>query len=230
MYEKFNWEFNNEVTKIFDDHVRKSVPWYDEFHKNIANISVYYSQTNSNIIDIGTSTGTLINIIREYNLNRKINYIGIDIQECMILECKRKYEGINFISEDALFYEYTNSSIITCMLSLQFLNKIDRIKLLNKIYDGLNNEGALFIVEKIKTNIVDIHDIYNDIYYDFKRNSLSDTEILDKNCSLRGVMKPLTLEENLNILKDIGFKKVDIFMKYNNFVGIVAIKDVMSHG
>ena len=80
-------------------------------------------------------------------------------------------------------------------------------------------------VDKIKTPIPDIHDMYNDLYYDFKRdNGLSDKEILDKNASLRGVQKCLTLEENIQIFKNAGFKDIDIFLKYNNFVGIIALK------
>lgn len=66
--------------------------------------------------------------------------------------------------------------------------------------------------------------IYNDMYYDFKRNNFNDTDILDKNVSLRGIMKPLTLEENINILKESGFSEYEVFLKYNNFVGIMAIK------
>ena len=67
--------------------------------------------------------------------------------------------------------------------------------------------------------------MYNDLYYDFKReNGLTDTEIIDKNVSLRGVQKCLTVEENLQLMWNVGFRKTDIFLKYNNFVGIIAIK------
>ena len=88
----------------------------------------------------------------------------------------------------------------------------------------MNLNGALFIVEKVRSVDVEIHDIYSDLYYDFKRENFSTTEILDKNQSLRGVMKPITTNENIEMLKSVGFKKVDIFMKINNFVGILAIK------
>ena len=67
--------------------------------------------------------------------------------------------------------------------------------------------------------------MYNDLYYDFKReNGLTDTEIIDKNVSLRGIQKCLTVEENIQLLKEVGFNKIDIFYKNFNFVGIVAIK------
>ena len=94
----------------------------------------------------------------------------------------------------------------------------------NKIYNQMNIGGCLFIVEKVRTPNVEIHDIYNDLYYDFKRNSFNGEEILNKNKSLRGVMKPLTLCDNFEILKNAGFEHIDVFMKINNFAGIMAIK------
>ena len=111
------------------------------------------------------------------------------------------------------------------MLCLQFLPLSDRQEVVNNVYNGLEQGGAFVLVEKVKSSNMDIHDIYNDTYYDFKRRSgLSDTEIIDKNVSLRGVMKPLTLEANIKMLEEAGFGHIEVFMKYNNFAGIIAIK------
>ena len=224
MYDKYNWRFDEKVVGVFDEHVNNSVPLYKLFHENIVNMSVYFTQLNTNIIDIGTSTGVLLNKLYEINKSRNVNCTGIDIEKAMIDECKSRYNNLNFYVCDAVNYDYTNSSVITAMLSLQFIQKNDRKKLLNKIYKEINEDGCLFIVEKIKSEIPDIHDIYNDLYYDFKRNNLDDNDILDKNQSLRGIMKPLTLSENIENLRNVGFEKIDVFMKYNNFVGIMAIK------
>ena len=192
MYDKYNWRFDEKVVGVFDEHVNNSVPLYKLFHENIVNMSVYFTQLNTNIIDIGTSTGVLLNKLYEINKSRNVNCTGIDIEKAMIDECKSRYNNLNFYVCDAVNYDYTNSSVITAMLSLQFIQKNDRKKLLNKIYKEINDDGCLFIVEKIKSEIPDIHDIYNDLYYDFKRNNLDDNDILDKNQSLRGTMKPLT--------------------------------------
>lgn len=224
MYNKYNWRFDKEMVDNFDDHVKKSVPLYEEFHKDIINMSVYFSQKNTKIIDIGTSTGVLLNDLYNINKHRNIECIGIDIEKDMIEECNNRYNNLKFEVCDALDFDYTNSSIITSVLTLQFINKKERKEIIKKIHNEMNEDGALFIVEKIKNNIPDVHDIYNDIYYDFKRNNLTDEDVLDKNVSLRGVMKPLTLQDNIQILKNVGFNKIDVFMKYNNFVGLLAIK------
>lgn len=108
---------------------------------------------------------------------------------------------------------------------MQFVPLADREDILKNIYNGMKQGGAFVMVEKVKSSIIDVHDIYNDIYYDFKRSQgLTDTSILDKNVSLRGVMKPLTLEANVEMLKEAGFSQIEVFMKYNNFAGIIAIK------
>lgn len=224
MYEKNNWTFSAGVVKVFDEHVRNSVPLYDLFQKEIASMSVYFSQKNSNIIDIGTSTGSLISLLMNYNSHRNVNFIGIDVEPDMIEECKTRHPEINFQVLDAVECDYTNASVVTSMLTLQFMEHSKRKEVLKRIYNQMNLNGALFIVEKVRSVDVEIHDIYSDLYYDFKREKFNCTEILDKNQSLRGVMKPITTNENIEMLESIGFKKVDIFMKINNFVGILAIK------
>ena len=121
MYEKNNWTFNSKVVKVFDEHVRNSVPLYDLFQKEIASMSVYFSQHNSKIIDIGTSTGSLINLLVDYNSHRNVSFIGIDVEADMIEECKTRHSEINFQVLDAVECDYTNASVVTSMLTLQFM-------------------------------------------------------------------------------------------------------------
>ena len=224
LYEKNAWSFSGDNAIELKDHVNSSVPLYNEFHNAIVNMSCFFAQKNSKIIDLGTSTGSLIYKLKNNNDNRNINFIGIDIEEDMIKECKKRYNDIDFFNIDAIDFDYTNSSIVVSMLTLQFIDIKNRKKILNKIYNQLNDGGALFVVEKIRTDISIIHDIYNDLYYDFKLENFTSDEIIKKNQSLRGVMNPLTVNENIKMFEDVGFKKIDIFMKINNFVGFIIVK------
>ena len=38
-------------------------------------------------------------------------------------------------------------------------------------------------------------------------------------------MNPTTLSKNIEMIENAGFTTHDIFFKYNNFVGLVAIKE-----
>ena len=223
MYKPYKWEFNEEVAQCFDKHVRQSVFMYDEFHKSIIKMSNWFIEDNTNVLDVGTSTGELL---MKLPYNPTCRYIGIDTEEGMINKAQEKLEDKYELQVgDILNYNIVNCSLITMVLVLQFIKNKDKELALQNIYNSLNEGGAFIFVDKIKTPVLDIHDMYNDLYYDFKReNGLTDTEIIDKNVSLRGVQKCLTVEENLQLMWNVGFRKTDIFLKYNNFVGIIAIK------
>ena len=223
MYKDYGWKFDEEVANQFDKHVRQSVHMYDEFHKSIINMSKFFIEDHTNILDVGTSTGEFLS---KLNFNETCKYIGIDTELAMINKAKEKLAD-NVILEvgDILTYDINNCSVVNMMLVLQFIKPKDKQLTLNNVYKSLNKGGALFLTDKIKTENTEIHDIYNELYYDFKlKNNLTHKELFDKNKSLRGVQKTITLNENIDMLKISGFKSVDIFMKYNNFVGLIAIK------
>jgi tRNA (cmo5U34)-methyltransferase len=196
---------------------------YEEFHNSIINMSKFFIEDNTNILDVGTSTGELL---MKLPYNPTCRYIGIDTEKGMINKAQEKLEDKYELQVgNILNYNIVNCSLITMVLVLQFIKNKDKQIALQNIYNSLNKGGAFIFVDKIKTPVLDIHDMYNDSYYDFKReNGLTDTEIIDKNVSLRGVQKCLTVEENIQLIKNVGFKNLDIFLKYNNFVGIIALK------
>ena len=228
MYEPFGWTFDTkEVTDVFDAHVQQSVPFYGTFHNMITTFAQYYIEPMTTVVDIGCSTGTLLTQIANANSKRGVEFTGIDTSQAMIDRANSQKHGFNvkFQNIDVRNYEFGSMSFVYSMLCLQFLPLADRQSVINNVYNGLEQGGAFVLVEKVKSSNMDIHDIYNDTYYDFKRRSgLSDTEIIDKNVSLRGVMKPLTLEANIKMLEEAGFGHIEVFMKYNNFAGIIAIK------
>lgn len=225
MYKEYGWKFDEKVAKQFDSHVRQSVCMYDEFHKSICSLSRFFIEEGTNILDVGTSTGELLNKL-PYNSN--CNYIGIDTELAMVVKANEKLEGKSKVKVevgDILTYEIDNCSVITMMLVLQFISQRHRKMAIQRVYDALNEGGVFFFVDKVSTLNPIVHDIYNDLYYDFKlNNGLTEKDIIDKNKSLRGIQRCLSSKEVLDLLESVGFKVVDVFLKYNNFIGVMAIK------
>lgn len=225
-----NWTFeNDEVVKNFDIHVVKSVPLYEMFHEMIIEFSKYFVMDNTCVVDVGTSTAHLLNKIKANNSIKKVKYIGIDSSKEM-LQCSTKtYPHLTFLNKDltdsSCYDEIENVSFISSMLCLQFISPNYKEFVLKNLHQKMNKGGAFVMVEKVKSTNIDLHDIYNNKYWEFKRkNGISDTDIINKNFSLEGRMFPTTVEKNIQLLNITGFETVEIFMKYNNFVGIIAIK------
>ena len=69
------------------------------------------------------------------------------------------------------------------------------------------------------------NDILNQLYTDFKLNSgYTGNEIVAKARSLKGVLEPLSTEQNLELLEQTGFSNPTIIHKTLCFDGILAIK------
>ena len=115
--------------------------------------------------------------------------------------------------------------MIVSMFTMQFIPIKHRQKVFKKIYKSLNVGGAFILFEKIRANNAIFQDLFNFLYFDFKKNkNFGSNEILNKEKSLRGIMKPLTLDQNNELLKKAGFKNITPIIQYVNFVGILCIK------
>lgn len=223
--ENSNWKFDSSVVPVFDEHVKQSVPMYDEIHSLIKDISGWFLQENTNMYDIGTSTGKVIkNLQSSYNKN--LNFIGIDSSEEMCKKLKTENVDFEVINTDVTCdFTFDNASLITSVLTMQFISESKRQELINKIHKGLYKGSAFVMVEKVIGNNARFNEIYTELYHELKlKNNLTPQHVFEKSRAIRGVMKPYTVDENVEMLNNAGFKDIDIFFKWNNFVGFIAIK------
>jgi tRNA (cmo5U34)-methyltransferase len=227
----YDFKFNKEVAMVFDDMVVRSVPFYLEMQRMIAELSKDFAIRGTNVYDLGCSTGTtMINLDKV--LAEDIGFVGVDNSDEMLQKCaanlhragvKRKvaYENQDLNCNVSL----ENPSVVIFCLTLQFLRPLNREKLLKKIYDDLPEKGAVILIEKILTEHSICNRLFIDHYYDFKkRNGYDEIEISKKREALENVLVPYKLSENEDLLQTCGFKQTEVFFKWYNFAGIIAIK------
>jgi len=218
------WDFNTVVNK-FDNHISKSVPGYKECQNIVSDISVFFIKKNSTIYDIGCSTGTLTKLVYKKNIEKKVNSIAYDISGKMIKYAKLKKSKIKFIKKNIMTVNFKKSDFISSMYTIQFLHPKDRQVLINKIYKSLNWGGAFIFFEKIRGKDARFQDLLNFLLFDYKKkNKINPKNILLKEKSLRGIMEPYTLEQNISYIKNAGFNDYMTIYQNINFVGILAIK------
>jgi len=224
-----NWVFDKSVSKVFDVHVRESIPLYNKYQKQIAKISEFYLKDNAVILDIGCSTGNYIKEICKIK-KKNLNIYGIDQSKHMIEIARFKTKNIKkhkikFIKSDIFKMDFVKSDLIVCSLMLPFFSKIEQVKLMKKIYKNLNKNGAAIFLNKSVCEDSHFENIFNQLYYDFKiEQGISPSDILKKSKSLRSAHTLSTTAEDCDMLKKIGFKKIDIFFKYLNFTGFLVEK------
>ncbi|PIQ96738.1 MAG: tRNA (cmo5U34)-methyltransferase, partial [Nitrospinae bacterium CG11_big_fil_rev_8_21_14_0_20_56_8] len=98
-------------------------------------------------------------------------------------------------------------------------------ELMQTIHGGLVPGGGLILIEKVKAETDAFDAAFVDLHHAMKRDKgYSHLEIARKREALDEVLIPWKLSENLELLRGSGFRSAEVFFKWNNFAGLVALK------
>ena len=221
--------FDQKVVDVFDDMVLRSVPGYKQMIEFIGLAARMYPVINSNVYDLGCSTGAVTLSIASNLKSESIKIFSVDNSPEMINQCQRNLSNIGtniqYVCDDIANIEFENASLIILNLTLQFVEPKNRLSLIKKMFNSLLPGGALIVSEKIihknnKTNkdLINLHELFK------KENGYSETEIAQKRKAIEEVLIPESIEQHLERLKCAGFKRPLIQMQCINFASFLAVK------
>jgi tRNA (cmo5U34)-methyltransferase len=223
------WSFGGEVPNTFVEHIRQSVPLYEEGHELVCQISDYFVSDTSTIYEMGVSTGELLKkLALHHGARPSARFIGMDVEAAMTQKARAHtadVPNITILDEDARVFPFEKADLIVSYYTMQFVPPRDRQMLFDKIYAALNWGGAFILFEKVRAPDARFQDMMVTLYNDFKlAQGFSTEEIVQKTRSLKGVMEPFSTEGNRDLLKRAGFVDQMSVCKYICFEGFLAIK------
>jgi len=226
-----DFKFGTTVANVFDDMVNRSVPYYGEMQRMISELAADHAKEGSYVYDLGCSTGTTM-IGMNTTVPETIQFVGVDDSLQMLDKCDAKLKEAGFTRPYKLLtadlnnsVEIENASVVVLCLTLQFVRPVYRERLVKTIHDGLNKDGVLILIEKILAEESSFNRDFIKYYYDMKRrNHYSDLEISQKREALENVLIPYKLSEDNLLLRESGFAHVEVFFKWYNFAGLIAVK------
>lgn len=218
------FSFTN-FSKDFDDHIDKSIRGYSTLRSDVVNISKYFAEDDTSILDLGCSQGSLIRMMYEQNTHtNSAKYIGVDVNDSFSQHW-REEERLKYIVDDVTTMTFPDDLIlVTSLFTFQFIPERKRRPLMEKIYANLVEGGAFVFSEKLLSVGGKSQNMMEFMYYDYKREHFTEKEILDKEIELRHLAK-LTNEDLLvKQLLGVGFRQIQTFWRNFNFVGMIALK------
>ena len=227
--ERSAWSFGAEVAEAFPGHAGRSIPYYRDGHELICYLSDFFVAPNSTVYDLGCSTGGLLKKLAAHNRHKpEVRWLGLDKEQAMIDRARKTCAGLDNVElhcEDILTCAFDKPDMIIAYYTVQFIEERHRQALIDKIYQALNWGGAFILFEKVGAPDSRFQDMMSCLYREFKqRNGFSSEEILNKEISLKGVLKPFSTAGNLGLLNRAGFTDVMSVMKYVSFEGFLAIR------
>jgi tRNA (cmo5U34)-methyltransferase len=231
-YAPETWAFDGEVTRVFDDMLARSIPQLDVMRKAVLDVACRFRQPGTEIVDLGSSRGSAFDPLLD-KFGATNHYVLVETSPPMLEILHQKYDTWNergkliTILDMDLRDEFpiARASVVQSVLTLMFVPIECRQQVVQSVYDCLIDGGAFVIVEKVLGATATIDRLLVDLYYQKKQDSgYTQEEIERKRLSLQGQLVPVTASWNEELLRQAGFRQVDCFWRWMNFVAWVAIK------
>lgn len=222
------FEFDEAVASVFDDMLSRSVPFYDEVRKLVISLILSEQEEGKKVLDLGSSTAKfLLDLHSKMDVGMKLK--GLDNSQAMLDRAEQKCQAfganIELALADMLTYDYDQEDIIVANYTLQFIRPMQRLELVKKLYDGLNDDGVFIFSEKVVFEDKKLDKELIDIYYDYKKEQgYSEYEIAQKREALENVLIPFSIKENIQMCRDAGFQNISTVFQWANFVTFVVKK------
>lgn len=225
------WSFDQEVTRVFDDMLRRSIPQLETMRGFVFDIGRRFVVPRTDIVDLGCSRGqSLAPFVDAFRST--VRFVGVEVSPPMLAACRARFADdiragtVDLVDLDLRGgYPDVTASLTLAVLTLQFTPVESRLRILRDAYTRTVDGGALVLVEKVRGATAPLDTILTELYERTKRsNGYSQEEIDRKRLSLEGVLVPVSAAESEDLLRGAGFGVVECFWRCLNFAGWVAIK------
>ncbi len=231
LYNIVDFNFDDKVANVFEDMLKRSIPGYSAIISAVGMLTKINSQPNSNYYDLGSSLGASALAMRRNIQHSNCKVIAIDNSEAMVKRSRdiigmdNSFTPIEILCDDIRNIKIENATVVVLNYTLQFISPNSRDKIIQNIFDGMNDGGILILSEKIIFENIKLRERQIERYHNYKRiNGYSDIEISKKKDALENVLVPETIEAHKLRLLNAGFKTADIWHQMFNFISIVAEK------
>jgi tRNA (cmo5U34)-methyltransferase len=227
------FRFNKSVADVFPDMLRRSIPGYAASIEAIGSLAARYVTEGSVCYDLGCSLGAATIALRQGIRAPNCRIIAVDNAPAMLERCKEIIAAEDQQSttpietrlaniEDT---DISNASMVVMNYTLQFLDVDTRDAIMTRIFDGLLPGGLLLLSEKVIDEDPNMEQLLVDLHHEHKRrNDYSQLEVGRKRAALENVLVPETVTAHRQRLTAAGFAHTAVWLRYFNFVSIVAIK------
>lgn len=224
------FRFDEDVARVFPDMLTRSIPGYAATIEAIGSLAARFVKPDTHCYDLGCSLGAASFAMLQGARTQHTKVIAIDNAPAMITRLEQSLtelgmQRIEAKLADIMEIEITNASMVVLNYTLQFLSIGQRATLIQKIYDGLNPGGLLVLSEKVVDEDPAMEKLLFDLHHEHKRrNDYSELEISRKRSALENVLVPERVLDHRARLASAGFNHVAVWLRYFNFVSIIAIR------
>ena len=223
------FEFNEAVSEVFSDMIRRSVPGYETVVRMTGALVAEAYKGEGVIYDLGCSLGEASAWILTACDTRQPNVVLVDSSKFMLQRCRQRFasqERVEFLCADLNEMNFKPASAFVLNYTLQFIPMAERSGLLERLWQALLPGGVVIVSEKIRLEPPERDAQAVHRHHAFKRlMGYSDREVEQKREALENVLIPDGLDQLKERLQSAGFSRIFVWFECLNWVSIAAYKD-----
>ena len=226
-----DFEFDDQVARVFPDMIARSVPGYASILSMIEQMASRFVRPGTTVWDLGCSLGAATRLIRRRApldcVIHAVDNSGAMIARLRTLLAESSETGcqVELHEADVRSVQISDASFVVLNLTLQFLPPADRTAVIQRVHDGLLPGGALLLSEKIRFNDPNQQVLLTELHHDFKRaHGYSDLEVAQKRTAIENRLIPETMEIHIQRLSEAGFTTVAPWFQCFNFASVLAVR------
>lgn len=223
--------FDQGVSNVFDDVLGGSVSLVGELQRMTSELATDYAREGTHIYDLGCSTcNSFFRIDQSLSPGHGVRFVGIDASQKTLNQARDNLQRGNFnrryqlqCADLADGVSVGGASVVLMALTLEYIRPLSREPLMRLIREGMLDDGCLILVEKVLSDDPTFDPIFARHYEAGKRNGHGATETAGKRASPKHNRLRYALDENRQLLLSAGFKHVEVFFRWYNFCGLIAL-------
>lgn len=192
-----SWTFETkEIAETFDSHVREQLPWYDMVTDAVVYIAQNYLPEYGVVVDIGASTGNMIDKLMPLANERMADIVAIErsIPMCEILKKKynKKSDCVVVENSDVTRGDLPKADVYILFLTMMFIPIQKRKALIDSMRANCKQGGVIVVVDKVCDHGGYFATVLKRLTMQFKLQQGAKAEdVLIKEMSLAGVQIPI---------------------------------------
>jgi tRNA (cmo5U34)-methyltransferase len=213
-------EHFDEAAGIFDQHVLKAVPFYKDMLDALISAMPCDNDRRIRIVDLGCGTGTIAKKIKERYPRAAITCV--DFAENMIKIAKDKlsdFDDISYAVSDCRNFDFSTGfdAVISSLTLHHIRDEQEKKKLFKKVFEGLNHKGVFYLADLVLASNDYLQKLNMKKWANFQSNQCNATEIQEREKRYNTEDHPFILMDEIEWLRDAGFREVDVIWKYYHF-------------
>lgn len=212
----------------YDDQIKRTVPFYEEFYKQVVELVNIQFHTSIQWLDVGSGTGKMAEVAFE-NLSFVDRFVLCDHCQEMIEIAKERLQGnpkTEFVHQSLFDVDvHEIFHVITAMQVLHYYQQKERISAIQKCYQALRENGMFITFENFAPNSEMGLNLFLTRWKSYQCLQGKAEQECDRHIARYGKdYFPIPVAEHLAILRSCGFRACEVIWLSNMQVGLMGIK------